>query len=256
MLQNDLTALLITYNEAANIERVLNRLQWIRRVVVVDSGSNDGTLDKLALYENVYVVNRKFDGFASQCNFGLSLIDTEWVLSLDSDYELSSELVTELQSLAPPASVAGYRARFVYRVHGYPLRASLYPPRVVLYRRRRASYVSEGHGHRVRLSGEVRDLRFPIYHDDRKPLERWFRSQERYAVAEARHLLTAPAETLSMVDRLRRSGWPLVFFVPIYVLLFKRVLFDGLPGWHYVLQRLIAECMIALELAEARLRNR
>jgi hypothetical protein len=101
------------------------------------------------------------------------------VLSLDADYELGNDLVSELQPLVPPASIAGYRAGFVYRVFGRPLRGTLYPPRTVLYRREGARYRNEGHGHRVVLDGAVRDLRGAISHDDRKPLARWFASQQR-----------------------------------------------------------------------------
>ena len=42
------TPLLITFNEIANIERTLAKLDWARRIVVIDSGSTDGTLDILA----------------------------------------------------------------------------------------------------------------------------------------------------------------------------------------------------------------
>ena len=46
------------------------------------------------------MIYRPFDDFASQCNFGIAQVTTTWVLSLDADYELSDELVTELQRLA------------------------------------------------------------------------------------------------------------------------------------------------------------
>ena len=62
---------------------------------------------------------------------------TPWVLSLDADYELSDDFVTELQSLAPAATTGGYRAKFIYRIYGRPLRGTLYPPRTVLYEKTR-----------------------------------------------------------------------------------------------------------------------
>ncbi len=60
----------------------------------------------------------------------------------------------ELDTLVPSDAVAGYKARFVYRIFGRPLRGTLYPPRTVLYRKGTASYQNEGHGHRVTVSGE------------------------------------------------------------------------------------------------------
>jgi glycosyltransferase involved in cell wall biosynthesis len=88
---------------------------------VVDSGSTDETLKILQAYSQVEVVHHPFRDFASQCNFGITQITTPWVLSLDADYELSDNLVKELQLLAPAKETVGYRAQFVYRIHGRPL---------------------------------------------------------------------------------------------------------------------------------------
>src|SRR5262249_27562443 len=151
------------------------------RILVIDSGSSDETLCLLKAYPQVEVIEHPFTDFASQCNFGLMQIRSPWVLSLDADYELSEDLVAEIGRLTPSATAAGYSARFVYRIHGRRLRGTLYPPRAVLYRKDRASYQNEGHGHRVRIDGDVVSLKGVIYHDDRKPLARFMSSQMRYA---------------------------------------------------------------------------
>jgi glycosyltransferase involved in cell wall biosynthesis len=249
----DITPLVITYNEAPNIARTLDRLTWARRIVLVDSGSTDATLAIAARYPQVEVVHRRFDSFADQCNFGLTQVTGEWVLSLDADYELSPALEAEIAALQPPEDVQGYRARFVYRIGGRPLRGTLYPPRVVLYRTAAGRYANEGHGHRLRIAGRVEPLAGPIYHDDRKPLGRWLDSQRRYAAAEAAHLLAAPPHTLSRNDRIRLTGWLAPLLVLPYVLLAKGCLLDGRAGWFYALQRLLAEVAIALELLDRRL---
>ena len=251
-----ITPLVITWNEEDNLGRTLARLTWARRVLVLDSGSTDATREIAAGFANVEILQRPFDSFAGQCNFGLSQIRTGWVLSLDADYELSEALVDELGRLEPPPEIAGYRAAFVYCVYGRPLRGTLYPPRTVLYRVTGARYRDEGHGHRVEVGGRILDLRAPVRHDDRKPLQRWFGAQARYARVEADHLLAAAPGSLGLKDRLRRTGVagpPLVF---VYTLVVARALFDGWPGWFYTLQRTIAEAMIALEIVDRRLRPR
>jgi len=249
------TPLIITYNEAENIARTLDRLTWARRIVVVDSGSTDGTLEIIRKYPQAEVIQRAFDNFANQCNFGIMQIATPWVLSLDADYELSEGLVTELRCLNPTAKTSGYRARFIYRIFGRPLRGTLYPPRTVLYRKDKARYRNEGHGHRVMIDGQVIRLSGVIYHDDRKPLTRWFRSQQQYASHEAAHLLAADRNSLKSTDRIRRAGWAAPILAFTYTLFVKGCLLDGWPGWYYSLQRLLAETMIALEIADRRLQQ-
>ena len=138
-----ITPLLITFDEASNISRALEKLVWARRIVVIDSGSSDGTLEIVARYPQVALFTRPFDSFADQCNFGLAQIEGEWALSLDADYEMSDGLVKELSNLRETEGVTGYRVSFVYRIYGRPLRGTLYPPRVVLYRVKNARYVNE-----------------------------------------------------------------------------------------------------------------
>ena len=113
---DQITPLILTYNERSNIERTLARLDWARRIVVIDSFSTDGTLDILRRDRRIAVFTREFVDFAGQCNFGLTQIETRWVLSLDADYELSGELLDELRRLvpgeAPPVIAPGLSTAF------------------------------------------------------------------------------------------------------------------------------------------------
>jgi glycosyltransferase involved in cell wall biosynthesis len=249
----EITPLVLTFNEAPNIGGTLEKLTWASEILLVDSFSTDETLEIASAFPQVRVVQRQFDTFALQCNFGLQRIQTEWVLSLDADYVLSDELNCELATLKPHQQISGYHAKFRYCIHGRPLRASLYPPRTVLYRKSRAKYQDEGHGHRVRIAGDVAPLHGTIFHDDRKPLDRWLSEQNRYALIEARSLMSVPRRRLNAADRIRRHIFiapPLVLF---YTLLGKGLILDGWPGWFYVLQRTYAELLLSLRLLEAKL---
>jgi glycosyltransferase involved in cell wall biosynthesis len=252
-VRDQITPLILTYNEAPNIFRTLGKLLWAQRIVVIDSGSTDGTIELLRRYPQVEVIQRPFIDAASQCNFGLTQVASPWVLSLDADYELSDALIRELAFLTPPDGVVGYRVRFVYRIYGRPLRGSLYPPRTVLYRKDKASYRQEGHTQRVVLEGEVLPLDGAIFHDDRKPLARWLTSQQRYARKEVEYLLDAPPGALRRTDKIRLMGWPAPIGAFFYTLFVKGCLFDGWPGWYYALQRITAEMLIALEIIDRRM---
>lgn len=249
------TPLVLTYNEEPNIARTLSKLGWARRIVVVDSGSTDATLNIASTFPAVRVHHRPFDDFASQWNFGLAQIETPWVLSLDADYLMSDELVREVAGIEAPDAVAGYEARFIYCVQGRPLRAALYPPRVVLFRKACATHINEGHTQRLKLVGGQRRLAAAIYHDDRKPLQRWFASQQRYAREEASYLLRIGSGSLRRTERLRLMAWPAPLLVFAYTLIAKRCILDGWPGWLYVLQRTLAEVMIAIEIVDRRLQG-
>lgn len=242
------TPLILTFNEEANIGRVLDRLDWAERIVVVDSYSTDDTLDILSANPRVEVFQRRFETFARQCNYGLERVASPWVLSLDADYLCPTDLAEEIRALPDEPVESGYVAAFRYVVSGRPLRGTLYPPRTVLYRRDRARYEEDGHAHRVQIDGRTGRLGSVIDHDDRKPLSMWFEAQHRYAQHEAAKLLATPAADLGLVDRIRRRKWIAPVLTPLYCLLVKGGVLDGHAGVQYALQRTYAEIALALTL--------
>lgn len=253
---NKVTVLILTYNESANIVRSLSALSRFQEVVVLDSGSSDKTAELAASFRNVRLLTRLFDDHATQWNFGLyeTGITRPWVLALDADYLVPEQLVDEVAGLIPDVSTSGYKVSFRYCINGRPLSAALYPEHVVLFRRDRGRYVQHGHTQRLLVEGQIETLSAKIDHDDRKPLARWLQSQQRYANLEAGYLLSLPREKLRFVDRIRLTGIlgpPMVFF---YTLIVKRCIFDGAPGWFYVLQRTLAELIIAIEIVDRRLK--
>ncbi len=253
---DQVTPLILTFNEEPNLGRTLSQLTWAREILVLDSGSTDRTLTLVRSFPNVRILHRTFDSFAQQCNFGLTQIETEWVLSLDADYVLTDELIQELQTLHPEPDTVGFSVAFRYCVFGRPLRGTLYPPRIVLYRRRMAAYGDDGHAHRVQVRGSVRPLGGRILHDDRKALTHWVWSQNRYAKLEAEKFATTPRAALGFNDRIRATivlGPPVVL---LYTLLVRGVILDGWAGWYYAFQRATAELILSMHLIEARLRKK
>jgi len=247
---DDITPVLLTFNEAANVGRTLEKLAWARDIVVVDSGSADATRKILESNPNVRIFERSFTTHAEQWDYALEQtgIATEWVLALDADFLLSDAIVAELGVLTPPPDVAGYRASFVYCIEGRPLRATVYPPVVVLYRKDRARYRQDGHTQRVEVRGEIAELTATILHDDRKPLAQWLDAQARYARLECDKLAATSFRALGLADRLRCLivAAPLAMF--FYCLVVKRGLLDGKAGLYYALQRATAEAILSLYL--------
>jgi glycosyltransferase involved in cell wall biosynthesis len=252
MIRDQITVLVLTFNERDNIGRVLDRLRWASRIVVVDSGSDDGTIDIASSFENVTVLTRKFDDHASQWNFGLGSAEiiSEWVLAIDADYLITDALADEIAALEPGPADSGYVAAFKYAIFGRQLHGSMYPPGTVLYRRARARYVQDGHTQRVIVDGNLKALRNKIIHDDRKPLARWLKSQERYAELEVANIASTPLRELGWPDRLRRLIVVMPWLAPFYCLFPRMGLLDGWAGIYYALQRGIAESVLALKLVQ------
>ena len=247
---HEITPLILTYNEAPNIARALSGLRWARDIVVVDSFSDDETVEIAKTFPTVRVFQRAFDSHCNQWEFGLkdTGIATPWVLALDADYVVSAEFIAELETLKPEPQTAGYRANFVYCIKGRELRSGIYPPVTVLYRRERASYMQDGHTQRVAVEGKIEILRSPLLHDDRKSLRRWFRSQARYTELEAQKLRALDPAALDLADRLRR--WRVI--VPpamlLYCLIVRGGVLDGWAGFYYAFQRAMAEAMLSRRL--------
>ena len=245
-----ITPLILTYNEAPNIARTLAGVSWARDIVVVDSFSDDETTQIAKSFPQVRVVRRAFDTHRNQWEFGLKEtgINTPWVLALDADYIASRDFVSELAQLQPDAATTGFRANFIYCIHGRELRSGIYPPVTVLYRREAATYIQDGHTQRVSVAGTIGELRSPLRHDDRKPFRRWLRSQEGYTDLEAQKLNATDPAKLARPDRLRR--WRIVMPPAMfaYCLIARGGILDGWAGFYYAFQRSLAELMLAVNL--------
>jgi glycosyltransferase involved in cell wall biosynthesis len=249
-----ITPLVLTWNEEPNLARCLAGLTWAERVIVVDSGSNDGTFAICESFPNVTVAVRPFDNHTAQWNHGLQLTTTQWVLSLDADYTVPQDFVRELENLPDTPAEAAYYAGFRYLVHGRPLRGTLYPPRAILFDRERCRYVADGHTQLLDINGTGGKLTTIIDHDDRKPLSRWLDSQTKYARLEAEKLTSDPHSS-GLPDRLRKMIWPAAPAAFFYTLFVKGVILDGWPGLFYALQRTYAELVLSLVLLEKRVRR-
>jgi glycosyltransferase involved in cell wall biosynthesis len=251
---SDITPLILTKNEEANLGDSLRRLQWATRVVVIDSGSVDRTLEIAAAYPNVSLIHRPFDNHRDQWNFGLDNVHTPWVLALDADFKCTEELVDEFRSMVPDKKL--YRSRFIYAVFGKPLRCSLYPAKPVLFDAKIFRYVLDGHTQALDVQDyPVGALTAKIIHDDRKPISSWFEAQYRYAVLEANKLNAKEVGKLSLQDRIRRYIFIAPLLIFFYCMIYRLLILDGLRGAYYTMQRVYAELQLSMELLDRKIRE-
>ena len=242
-------------NEAPNIQRTLAALSWASDIVVVDSGSTDGTLQILASHKKVRVFHRKFDTHSHQWHFAITEtgIASEWILRLDADYEVTPELIAEITALPTDGPYSAYEIKFGYAVFGYMLRGSLYPANAILFRRGRVTVFDKGHTEGWSVDGPVFKLKSTITHNDWKPAHHWVESQARYMFRELPYL---HANRGGLKSWLRRQPPLMPIAVFLYCLFGKGLVLDGRAGLFYALQRLLAETALSLMVIEERLKHR
>lgn len=246
-----LCALILTYNEEKNIERVLTELQWLEKVIILDSYSTDGTISLIRKFPNTEIHYRKFDTHARQWNFGLSLVESKWVLTLDADYVLTQPFTQETMRYICQENIVAFYAKFKFVVFEKPLLRDNTTPRPVLFQKEYCEYYDDGHTQRLSINGKVGSFKAVILHDDRKPLTRWLTNLDTYSIKECKKMLEPTRRPgPSLTEKIRRTKIFAPFLVFFYCLLVNGSIFNGWRGWHYTLQRTLVEILFALRLIE------
>ena len=104
-----ISVIIITGNEEQNIVDCLESVKWADEIIVVDSESNDSTVDLAKKFTDKVFI-RKWEGFVKQKSYALSLASNTWVLSLDADERVSDQLREEIINLQP-RDYAGFMIR-------------------------------------------------------------------------------------------------------------------------------------------------
>ncbi|MBT8305441.1 MAG: CDP-glycerol glycerophosphotransferase family protein [Maribacter sp.] len=94
--RNKITALLITFNEINNIDAVLENISFADEIIIVDSLSTDGTIEKIKEYPQVKLVQHPFKNYTDQKSFAMEQATNDWVLFMDADERLSDTLKNEI----------------------------------------------------------------------------------------------------------------------------------------------------------------
>ncbi len=116
---NKISAILITYNEILHIEAVLENIKFADEIIIVDSYSMDGTVEKIKEYPHVQLIQRPFKNFTDQKTFALTQATNDWVLFLDADERvpdpLKNEILETVNSDGPTASAYFFFRTFMFK---------------------------------------------------------------------------------------------------------------------------------------------
>jgi glycosyltransferase involved in cell wall biosynthesis len=181
-----LSAIIITYNEEARIRRCLTSLVWVDEIIIVDSGSTDSTISICREYTDLVFI-RPFDNFARQKNYGVEKANYDWILSIDADEVVSSELRAEIERLLhAPEHDAYYVARNEYifgKVVGYWPWHPTYLIR--LFRKEKGYWVGDVH-EGVKVDGTVGKLRNRLDHLSHETIADFITKLNTYTSIEAK----------------------------------------------------------------------
>jgi glycosyltransferase involved in cell wall biosynthesis len=248
-----ISVVVLTKNEAANLPRCLDSLEFSDDVLVLDSGSTDETCE-IARTRGARVMTRVFDSFGRQRNYAMEAgeLRYEWVLHVDADEVVTPELRQELQRIARAgAPTPAFRIPSRMILMGQWLRhAGMYPAYQVRFGRRDVlRFIDHGHGQREALPPEqVGTIDAPFDHYNfSKGLDDWYARHRRYAADEARQALAerveplAPGDLLSLdPTRRRRALKRLGNRMPLrpqlrfaYTYLLRGGFLDGMAGLRY-----------------------
>jgi glycosyltransferase involved in cell wall biosynthesis len=168
-MKTPVTAIILTYNESANIADCIRSLDWADEVIVVDSFSTDSTLEAAkSARPDVRIFQNKFEDFGQQRNFAIEKTDSrhDWILFLDADERCTASLSQEIGEAITNAKHVGYYLCCKNFFFGKWLkRCTLYPSwQLRLLKKNEVRFSKEGHGQREITSGSVGYLRSPYDH--------------------------------------------------------------------------------------------
>jgi len=157
----------IAKNEADRIGRLIDSVKFADEVVVVDSGSTDGT-QQISAQAGARVINNEWPGYAAQKQFAMEQTRSEWILNLDADEEISDTLADEIRQAVKTAQsdVVAFSMPRLSRYLGRWIRhGGWYPDRKVrLVRRGRGRWKGEGLHETLEVNGKVGRLTEPMLH--------------------------------------------------------------------------------------------
>jgi glycosyltransferase involved in cell wall biosynthesis len=219
------TATVITYNEAANIQAALESLSWADEIIVVDSESTDDTVSIARRFTDKVIV-RPWPGYIDQKNFAAQQARHDWIFSLDADERVTPALAEEIKQVVSYPSAVGYRVpRVTFHLGRWMRSTDWYPDyQLRLYDRRHARWWGKYVHESVKADGRVEDLTSELQHYAYRDLAHHFQTMDRYTSLAARQ----------MFEEGRRAGFfdllvhPPAAFFRNYVL--RGGFRDGVPG--------------------------
>lgn len=185
-----ISAILITKNEEANLERCLQSVSWMDEIIIVDSNSTDQTIE-IAEKFNAKIYSPKWTGFGPAKQFALDKATGDWILSIDADEEISFTLKNEILQLLEndPPHEGYYIPRKTQFLGKWILFSGWYPDYVLrLFKRSCGRFTDVLVHEKVEVEGATGKLHNPMMHYSYPTLEDYLRKLDQYSTLGAEEL--------------------------------------------------------------------
>ncbi len=181
-----LSVCVITKNEEARIERCLSSIQWADEIIVVDSGSNDRTVE-LAEKAAAKVIYSEWPGWALQKNKAINLARHDWILSLDADEWLPDTAEKIIREAMNSSTADGYYLRRrTFFLGSWMRRGGWYPDQQIRLFKKSVTRFEEVPVHeKVIPPQRSAFLDLDIWHESYVSLAQYFSKNKKYAAAQA-----------------------------------------------------------------------
>jgi glycosyltransferase involved in cell wall biosynthesis len=220
-----LSVIVITKNESDHIGACLQSVSWADEIIVLDSGSEDDTVEIAKYYTNsVFITD--WPGFGIQKQRALDKAQGDWILSIDADEVVTPELRMEIEKAMLQDQFNGYNIPRISSYCGRQIRhGGWWPDFVLRLFRRNAGYFTESVVHeRIVVEGETSQLTAPFLHDAFVDLDEVLRKVNCYSSLGAQ-MLHQKGVNSSMSKALLKGFWA---FIRTYWL--KAAFLDGRQG--------------------------
>ena len=186
-----LTAIIPTFNEEENIQRAIDSVDFADEILVIDSFSTDKTLEIVAKYPRIRLIQRVFDNFSNQKNFAIQQAKYNWIFLLDADEEVTDNLKQELKNkIIKPDNFKGF---YVYRnffFRNKKINFSGWQRDKVIRLFKKDDNIYQGKVHeKIQSKGEIGFLKEKLNHYSYKNREQYKAKLLKYAKLQAEEIL-------------------------------------------------------------------
>lgn len=224
---NSVSVIVITKNEAHNIEACLDSIRWADEIIIVDAESLDQTIE-IAKKFTGKIYARPWMGFAAAKQFAVEQTRNEWVLWLDADERVPPELAEEIRQVltSHPDAAAFTVARRAYFLDRWIKHSGWYPGRVArLFRKGKARFNSATVHEGLEIDGSIGQLKNDLLHFTDPNIYHYFAKYNRYTTLAATESFEKKKRA-HLSDLLIRPMWQ---FVRMYVI--RLGFLDGMQGF-------------------------